>query len=142
MIILVSFDSNERSLIEKASHELQIADRITHYDGIDDLFEKRRESVEGGLLREYPRVIIMNIDHENCLADMAKAKAADNWKTIPIIGYGFLKSESDVTEFYGAGGASCIRKPHSYAEMVATTRGAIGYWLSMSTLPCDYLREA
>jgi len=142
MIVLVSFNGLERSLFEKASDELEIAKRISYYEDISDLYAKRAESASNNRPFEFPRVIVMNIDDERCPSDMAKLKSTDNWKKIPVIGYGFLSNPSDVTRFYGSGGASCIRKPATYQELVETTRAAMGYWLSMSVLPCDYLREA
>ena len=141
MIVLIGFNDLERSLFEKASLELRIAKRITHFPSVDELFENRAASSRERVPLDFPRVIVMNIDAATCTDEMATLKATHNWKKIPIIGYGFLESPSDVTTFYSKGGASCIRKPATYAELVETTRAAMGYWLSMSILPCDYLRE-
>jgi len=142
MIALVSFNEHERSLFEKASIELRIEKRIAYFENVDDLFANRKTSSRERQPLDFPRVIAMNIDTESCLDAMAKIKSTPNWKKIPVIGYGALDNTQDVTRFYGAGGASCIRKPGSYAELVETTRAAMGYWLSMSVMPCDYLREA
>jgi len=142
MIVLVGFNGLERSLFEKASEELQIANRINYFENTDELFSNRSASSTDQMPFDFPRVIVMNIDSPTCTDEMVTLKATHNWKKIPIIGYGFLESPSDVTTFYSKGGASCIRKPATYAELVETTRAAMGYWLSMSILPCDYLREA
>lgn len=139
MIMLVSFNGLERSLFEKASEELGIARRIRYLDGISELLSVKSGPAEQNI---YPRAVVMNIDSSTCLSDLQTIKSTNNWRKIPVIGYGFLENESDITTFYGNGGASCIRKPSSYVELVETTRAALGYWLSLSTLPCDYLREA
>lgn len=142
MIALVSFDGLERSLFEKASVELEIDHRIQYFDALDALFRHHNDTAREAKSSAYPRVVVMNIDDADCIPNMTKLKATGNWDKIPIIGYGFLANPTEVTDFYGAGGASCIRKPATYAELVETTRAALGYWLSMSILPCDYLREA
>jgi len=142
MIVLVSFGELEVSLFRKASTELRIDKRINYFDGIEALTSHCLRSAQRPGDALFPRVIVMNIDSETCIEDMRSLKQTDKWMKIPIIGYGFLKDDGDVTKFYGAGGASCIRKPDSYQELVDTTRAAMGYWLSMSTLPCDYLLEA
>ena len=142
MIALVSFDGIERSLFEKAAQELAIDHRIHYFNAVDDLFTHHGAVASEAKSRVYPRVIVMNIDDAACISSMGTLKATGNWDKIPVIGYGFLTEPTHVTDFYGAGGASCIRKPDTYAELVETTRGALGYWLSMTTLPCDFLREA
>jgi len=142
MIVLVSFGELEVSLFKKASTELRIDKRINYFDSRDALTSHCLKSAQRPGDALYPRVIVVNIDSETCIEDVRALKKTDNWRKIPIIGYGFLEDPNDVSEFYGAGGASCIRKPASYAELVDTTRAAMGYWLSMSTLPCDYLVEA
>jgi DNA-binding response OmpR family regulator len=142
MIVLISFNDLERSLFEKASGELRIANRISYFEDADALIANRSESSKERAPLDYPRVIVMNIDAPNCLSDLRQLKQTNNWMKIPVIGYGFLTGETDVSDFYGAGAASCIRKPATYAKLGATTRAAMGYWLSMSIMPCDYLREA
>jgi len=142
MIALVGFNEDERSVIDKAAIELRIEKRVVNFINIDDLFENRKTSSRERQPLDFPRVVVMNIDDKNCLDYMAKMKSTPNWKKIPTIGYGNLEDTQDVTRFYGAGGASCIRKPETYEDLVNTTRAAMGYWLSMSVMPCDYLREA
>lgn len=142
MIVLVSFSELEVSLFKKASKELRIDKRIHYFENREALTSHCLKSAQRPGDALYPRVIVVNIDSETCLEDMRTLKKTDNWRKIPIIGYGFLENPDDVTGFYGAGGASCIRKPATYEELVETTRAAMGYWLSMSTLPCDYLIEA
>ena len=142
MIVLLSFDERERSLFGKASEELRIAKRISYFDDANELLANPSKSSKERAPLDYPRVIVMNIDAPTCQEDLAQLKSTHNWKKIPVIGYGFLTGATDVSDFYSAGGASCIRKPNTYHELVETTRAAMGYWLSMSIMPCDYLREA
>jgi len=142
MIVLVSFEEQEISIFKKASTELRIDKRINYFDDREALTSHCLKSAQRPGDALYPRVIVVNIDSETCLDDMRILKKTDNWKKIPIIGYGHLEGPDDVSGFYGAGGASCVRKPASYSELVETTRAAMGYWLSMSILPCDYLLEA
>lgn len=142
MIALVSFSDLEESLFRKASAELEIGHRIFYFAGIDRMIAAFAENGDGKLAGSFPRAIVMNMDAPSCIMELGRLKETEKWQKIPVIGYGFLEAADDITGFYGAGGASCIRKPQSYEELVETTRAAMGYWLSMSTLPCDYLREA
>lgn len=142
MIVLISFDGDERSLIEKAGVELRIEKRMSYFSSLEQLLENPAAGSRERAPLDYPRVIVMNIDAPTCMDDLAALKSLENWKNIPVVGYGFLENTQDVSEFYGRGGASCIRKPETYEELVETTRAAMGYWLSMSTMPCDYMREA
>ncbi len=142
MIVLTSFNDLERSLFEKASVELRIANRIKYFDNTEVLFDNRASSSLERAPLDFPRVIVMNIDAPNCLNDLKELKQRPNWRKIPVIGYGHFEDPKDITSFYSAGGASCVRKPATYAGLVETTRTAMGYWLSLSTLPCDYLKEA
>jgi len=142
MIVLVGFNELESSLFRKASEELLIAKRITYFDSVPELLAAREPTSMEHAPLDYPRVITMNIDAPDCLAELQQLKQTRNWKKIPVIGFGFLEAPDVVTSFYGSGGASCIRKPDTYEQLVETTRTAMGYWLSMSIMPCDYLREA
>ncbi len=142
MIVLVSFNDTEQSVFRKASTELRIANRIKYFDSTNALFDNRSASSLERAPLDFPRVIVINIDSPTCLADVKALKQRPNWRKIPVIGYGHFENPDDITSFYSAGGASCVRKPASYKELVETTRTAMGYWLSLSTLPCDYLKEA
>lgn len=142
MIVLTSFNDLERSLFERASNELRIANRIKYFDSVETLFDNRASSSLERAPLDFPRVIAMNIDADNCLDDLKALKQRPNWRKIPVIGYGHFEDPKDITAFYSTGGASCVRKPSTYEGLVETTRTAMGYWLSLSTLPCDYLKEA
>jgi len=144
MIVLIGFPDVERTFTEKAFVELGIDDRCKFFDTLEGVFEFCAQTSDERRTATFPRVFVFNIDvpGETWKSDLTALKSTNGWKSIPAIGYGFLTDQSDIPEFYAHGGVSCIRKATSYEELLESTRTAMGYWLGMSTMPCDYLKEA
>ena len=141
MIVLIGFPELERSLVNKPFTEIEINGRGRFYDDMETM----RASFGGASHRaRFPRVIVQNLDvaHATWTGALRDLKAAENWRSIPVIGFGFLEDRGDVTTFYSLGGASCIRKPDTYAELVGIVKTAMQYWLNVSILPNRFLCPA
>ena len=141
MIVLIGFPELERSLVNKAFTEIEINGRGRFYDDMETM----RASFGGASHRaRFPRVIVQNLDvaHATWTGALRDLKAAENWRSIPVIGFGFLEDRGDVTTFYSLGGASCIRKVQRYEQLRALCDTMSSYWLAMPRMPCDYLAEA
>ena len=140
MIVLIAFPELERSLYEKSAKVHGIDGLHTYYDRVDQLLARDREP--GGT--RFPRVVVVNLDDpaRSWERTLAALKSRPKWRKIPVIGFGFLDQENIVADFYGCGGASCVRKPDTYQELEDTVKTMMGYWFNLSILPCDYLREA
>ncbi len=142
MILIVNFNIVENALLEKVSEELGFAERCQYIQEPmttpQDLSEQYQRP-NGAL----PRVIILNLDSAD--ADwktlLTNLKADEVWRFVPVLGFGFLEPSDVVRTFYQLGGASCIRKPHGYDGLSEITKTAMGYWLDVSFLPCDFMTD-
>ena len=140
MILVVNFNVVENAMLEKVSTELGFAERCQYIQGIvttpmelSELFERTDDSL--------PRVIIINLDSYDAdwKALLKNLKEDEIWRFIPVLGFSFLEDPSIVEDFYQLGGASCIRKPHGHDGLTEITKTAMGYWLDVSFLPCDFM---
>jgi len=142
MILVVNFNLVENAMLEKVSGELGIAQRccylqtpVTTPQELGDEFDSPQNAL--------PRVVIMNLDsyEADWKALLGNMKADPVWRFVPALGFGFLENTDDVRKFYELGGASCIRKPHGYEGLKQITKTAIGYWLDVSYMPCDFMND-
>ncbi len=143
MILVVNFNFIENSMLEKVATDVGIADRCRYLDGE---ISSTREliSVLDDTKGVLPRVVIVNLDSAD--ADwkslVTDLKADKIWRFVPILGFSFLDDPATMDMFYALGGTSCIKKPHGYDGLKAITESAIGYWLDVSFLPCDFIDYA
>lgn len=142
MILVVNFNLVENALLEKVSTDLGFAERcqyvqemVTTPQELAQQFERTDNAL--------PRVIIINLDSAE--ADwktlLKNLKEDQVWRFVPVLGFGFLENTDAVEEFYQFGGSSCIQKPHGYEGLSEITKTALGYWLDVSFLPCDFMTD-
>lgn len=140
MIVLISFPELECSLFSKAAHEMDIAHHIRYIEPEDAMDIKALHTSQYGG-KGFPKVLILNLDDTaNDWRDVLSTfKAHEDWQKIPVMGFSFLTDTSIVEEFYRLRGASVIRKPQTYAELLIITKNAMRYWLNVATLPDEFL---
>ncbi len=140
MIVLISFPELERTLFGKAAQELDIAQHVRYVDPEDATnMAVLHAHKHGG--KGFPKVLILNLDDKtNDWRDvLSTLKAHEDWQKIPVMGFSFLTDNSIVEEFYRLRGASVIRKPQTYADLLMITKNAMRYWLNVATLPDEIL---
>lgn len=144
MIVLMSFSPEERERIVATAEALRLEKRCKFFDALDDLYEYCAVIRKAGDPIYFPRVIVMSLDapKERWQADLKHLKSTPSWASIPVIGFGALDDRNDIPSFYSLGGASCIRRDETQEAMIATWRMTMNYWLTMPTMPCDYLVSA
>lgn len=143
MIVVANFSFLENSLLQKVAEEVGIENRCFYVEGeveTDDEMIAACKSFAPAL----PKTVIINLDSDESvwLGLLTSLKANDIWRFVPVMGFGFLEDTSTVIKFYGAGGASCIRKPHGYEGLKEVTQTTMRYWLDVSFLPSDFLGNA
>ena len=143
MIVLISFSELETSLFGKVAVEAGIAHHVRYIPdatGNDiDAFHATLAHAE----KAYPKVLVLNLDHPsgNWRDVLGTLKANPSWRKIPVLGFSFLEEPGIVEEFYALRGASLIRKPNNFEELRTITKTAMKYWLSVATLPNEYLTQ-
>ena len=140
MIVLISFSDLERSLFGKVAQEMDIAQHVRYVEPEDATNTRVLHAHKHGG-RGFPKVLILNLDDKtNDWRDvLATLKAHDDWQKIPVMGFSFLTDKTVVEEFYRLRGASVIRKPQTYADLLTITKNAMCYWLNVATLPDEIL---
>ena len=140
MIVLISFPETEKRLFAKAAKTAGIAKHVRYIDPEDamdmEVLHSRRPGGKG-----FPKVLILNLDdtHNDWRDVLRTLKNDDAWKKIPVMGISRLEDKGTLEDFYRLRGASCIRKPQTYAELLSITKRAMRYWLNVATLPNEIL---
>ncbi len=143
MIVLISFTELETFLFDKAATEVGVAQHVRYINDAspDDVsvFHAQLQHAR----KAYPKVLILNLDNaENDWRPiLTTLKENEHWKKIPVLGFSFSDSADIVEEFYAMRGASLIRKPNSYEQLVNITKTAMQYWMTVTTLPNEYLTQ-
>ena len=140
MIVLISFTEMERHLFDRAAKAVGIAPHVRYIEPKDamdmEVLHSRRRGGKG-----FPKVLILNLDdtHNDWRDVLNTLKQDASWKNIPVMGISFLEDPKIVEDFYRLRGASCIRKPETYADLLSVTRKTMSYWLNVATLPNEIL---
>jgi|GEM_PF-4878394 len=140
MIVLISFPELEKSLFGKAAQEMDIAEHIRYVEP-SDAMDTKAFHIEKHGGRGFPKVLILNLDDTtNDWRDvLTTLKSHEDWQKIPVMGFSFLEDPGVVEEFYRLRGASVIRKPQTYSDLLTITKNAMQYWLNVATLPNEIL---
>jgi CheY-like chemotaxis protein len=146
LFVLMADDDEDDCLMVKDAFSENIKEDIQLFcveDGeelLDYLHRKGRYSDK--LLYPDPALILLDLNMPKMggLEALAKIRADEKLKMIPIVVLTTSDESLDIKESYSLGANSFITKPLSYEALVGIINSFSSYWFGMASLPeCQYV---
>jgi len=135
-VLLVEDSPSDADLTLEALREAKVSNHVSIVeDGVEALKFLRRQGKHAGAPRPDLILLDLNLPRKDGREVLAKIKADDNLKTIPVVVLTTSSAEQDVLEAYKYHANCYITKPVDFAQFLNVVRTIESFWLMLVTLP-------
>jgi CheY-like chemotaxis protein len=138
-VLMVEDSPNDAELIARALSKLNIANKIYWLkdgeEALEFIFRTGRYVARNGVVPLKVMLLDLKLPKVNGLEVLAKIKADENTRTIPVVIVTSSQEDRDLKEAYKLGANSYIVKPIDAESFIKSLSEAGLYWLAINKPP-------
>jgi CheY-like chemotaxis protein len=138
-VLMVEDSPNDAELIARALSKLNIANKIYWLkdgeEALEFIFRTGRYAARNGAIPLKVMLLDLKLPKVNGLEVLAKIKADENTRTIPVVIVTSSQEDKDLKEAYKLGANSYIVKPIDAESFIKSLSEAGLYWLAINKPP-------
>jgi len=145
VILLADDDPEDCELAEDALRQSRLNNVLyTVHDGQELLDYLQHQGKYAEAKAPLPGLILLdlNMPRVDGREALARIKADEKLRKIPIVVMTTSEAEEDIHRSYGLGANSYITKPVTFAGLTRVITSLVDYWFDIVTLPLDAKPEA